>query len=162
MKIQTFRQGVAIFVRHFPEKSFSAEILWLYLKDLEDSKFISAINKIVMTKLEINRATNIIALIRSHALPDDMTAPEAWNEVLKEVRRVGSWGIPSFSLVEITKAVDCIGWKTICMSENIGIERAHFFKAFDAISQRERLRLAATTNTKELISTVSANLPSLN
>jgi hypothetical protein len=42
------------------------------------------------------------------------------------------------SLDEATRqAVKAIGYRQICMSENIGIERAHFYKTHKAIVSRE-------------------------
>lgn len=56
---------------------------------------------------------------------------QAWSEVLREVRRVGSWGDPQFSHPAISRAVQGVGWKDICMSEKIGVERAHFLRAYE-------------------------------
>lgn len=65
-------------------------------------------------------------------------ADEAWNQVLREIRRVGSWGNPEFSHSAITMAVEGVGWKDICMSDKIGVERAHFLKAYETTTARHR------------------------
>jgi hypothetical protein len=54
------------------------------------------------------------------------------------VASVGSYGTPTFDDVLTQKAVDCIGWRDICMSETIGVERAHFIKAYNNLKQREQ------------------------
>jgi len=81
-----------------------------------------------------------IAEIRKLALPpdpDDLQLPagEAWVQVMCEVRRVGSWGEPSFSDPMILRAVQGFGgWQDLCASENHVADRAHFMKIYDHCS----------------------------
>jgi hypothetical protein len=139
MKKQTFDKGMAVFVKQFPEKLIDMDIAWQYLSDLGDQVFLGAISKIVMTKQDVNRSTNLIALVREFAIPEIPQAGEAWGEVLRKIQTVGSYGAPQFSSQVIQKAVDCIGWKTLCMSENIAIERAHFLKIYETFEKRQRI-----------------------
>jgi hypothetical protein len=141
MQKQTFKRGMGILAKSFPEKEMDFDILWSLLFDLKDDDFIKAIGSLIATKTEINRATNIIALIREFAEEKKATAGEAWGEVLREVGRVGSWGIPKFSDPLIQSAVECVGWQAICSSEEIMIERAHFLKIYDSIAQRRRIEV---------------------
>ncbi len=75
----------------------------------------------------------------------------AWEEVLREIRRVGanpspSWAggerIPApvltFSHPCIYRAVQAVGWKDICMSTKLGVERAHFSRALEAAIEKYR------------------------
>jgi len=73
----------------------------------------------------------------THPEPDN--SEEKWLEVLEAVRKYGSYneGDALRSLDDMTRqAVKAIGYKTICMSENIGVERAHFYKTHKAIVAR--------------------------
>jgi len=127
-----------VFSQSFPEKKYEANICWEMLKDIPDKQFISAIKKILATKEEIYKSTNIIALIRKNAIRNDIpVAGDAWGEVLSLVSSVGSYGSPVFSHSIIERAVKGIGWITICLSTNIGMERAHFLKIYDQLAERE-------------------------
>lgn len=149
MDTQTYKRGMAAIVKLFPNKQIDFDLCWNYLKDIPDSLFNKAINEIVMGEESINAATNIIAVIRKRALESEKQTPEmAWQEVLKEVSRVGYCGRPTFADKSISDAVECIGWRSICLSECIGVERAHFFKAYDGLvkreSKKEVLNIAST------------------
>lgn len=139
MQKQVFKRGMAILAKNFPEKFMDYDMLWSFLFDLTDEAFMKAIGNLIVSKCEINKATNMIALIRELAEEKKATAGEAWAEVLREIGRVGSWGKPKFSDPLIQDAVDCIGWNSICSSEEIMIERAHFLKIYDSIAARRRI-----------------------
>lgn len=70
-----------------------------------------------------------LALIRPVA-PEPL---EAWGIVLKEIQRVGFYRSPKFDDPIIAKAVDCIGWQTLCSSENQIADRAHFGKVYEGL-----------------------------
>lgn len=65
-----------------------------------------------------------------------LTGSEAWGQVQAEITRIGSWGSPHFEDERIEQAVKAIGWMNICQSETPGVERAHFIKIYDAITER--------------------------
>jgi len=138
MNKENFNIGMRILVGTFPDKSFDMKVYWEFLKDMDDKAFIWAIKDICSTIAEIYPNTNIIALIRAKGLNRyDLTAGEAWAVVLATVSSVGGYGKPRFTDPLIAKAVDCIGWKDICRSEKIGIERSHFIKVFDQLKERD-------------------------
>ena len=58
---------------------------------------------------------------------------EAWGIVLKEIQRVGFYRSPTFTDPVIAKAVDCIGWQTLCSSDNQVADRAHFGKVYEGL-----------------------------
>lgn len=110
------------------------------LKDLTEEGFLRSIETIIKTEKNIYPGTNIIALIREKAT-DDINKPlpgEAWEEIIGQVRSVGSYGTPTFSNPLIKKAMDAIGWNEICMSNSQdNIIRAHFMKIYESYAQRE-------------------------
>lgn len=71
--------------------------------------------------------------------PDhQMTAMEAWGEVVSQIRAVGSYGRPQFSNPMIHRMVSDMGWKNLCMSEMPGADRARFIDGYKALVSRER------------------------
>ena len=68
---------------------------------------------------------------------------EAWGEVVKAIQRFGyiraDEGLAS--LTPLTrKAVEFIGWQTLCQSENETADRAHFMKIMQTMALREHER----------------------
>ena len=63
---------------------------------------------------------------------------EAWSEVQAEIRRVGHCGQPQFTNLLAAQAVDQLGWRYLCLSENPVADRAHFVQAYQALAERQR------------------------
>ena len=162
MDQKVFKKGLALFVKSFPDKVFDTDVMWEFLQDLEDEDFLMAVSKIVMTTKDINRATNLVALIRETAIPLNETAGEAWGIVLKNIQSVGSYGKPEFKDPCISRAVECIGWKNLCLSENIAIERAHFLKIYENLENRSRQQqLTKSHDVKKLIKDITKSIGSV-
>jgi len=77
---------------------------------------------------------------RYHALTrtlGQLSATDAWGEVKREIRRVGSWGTPQFDDPVIAKVVRNMGWRELCMSESPeGVDRAQFERAYNELIAR--------------------------
>lgn len=66
-----------------------------------------------------------------------LTAGEAWGIVKDEIRRVGSWGLPTFENPTIAQVVKNMGWLELCTSESPeGVDRAQFERAYNALIER--------------------------
>lgn len=115
----------------------------LWYRQLQDIPFDLAeiaLNKWVAT----NKWSPTIAEIREMAteikvgrIPD---WGEEWEKVLKAVWRYGSYEPVKAmeSLNELTReCVKRIGYRNICMSENISVERANFRMIYESLSQRK-------------------------
>lgn len=75
------------------------------------------------------------------ALADqDAPSPEhAWAEVSREVRTKGYNRRPEFTHERIRQAVDAVGgWSALCGSDNEHADRAHFWKAYQAMTAKAR------------------------
>jgi len=59
------------------------------------------------------------------------TAPEAWETVMKEVRRIGSYGTPNFDCEPVAATVRQMGWRDICLSEKPDVVRAQFERMYN-------------------------------
>ena len=133
-----FGKGMDMLADAFPERKFGLESYWRAIGDLTDKEFLEAVLEITMTTKEVYPGTNIMALIREKAKHIERSSVgEAWSEVLSAIRSVGSYGYPIFSSLAIKKAVDGVGWREMCMSEKIAIERAHFYKIYEELVDRE-------------------------
>lgn len=67
----------------------------------------------------------------------------AWQEVLRQVGEKGQRGVPEFSHATTTAVVKAIGWRDICMSENVDVLRSNFLKMYDSMAKsldREALK----------------------
>ena len=106
------------------------------LRDIPDEELQITIDQCIAE----SRFLPTIAEIRErwHALNTvgQLTATEAWEQVTKEIKRIGSWGAPQFDN-EITKrAVDAMGWINLCQSDVPGVDRAQFHRIYDGLSAR--------------------------
>lgn len=127
----------------FPRQEITRETLQVYchmLADLDAKQAEAAVGKIIAAATFFPS----IAEIRAAAVESQTTAPsaeDAWTEVRKAISSQGRNRSPVWSHPAIERAVDCIGWQTLCGSENIGIERAHFLKIYASIIETERMDL---------------------
>jgi hypothetical protein len=61
---------------------------------------------------------------------------EAWQEVLREFSDTGSYGTPKFSHPLIGRAVNAMGWKNLCLSEDQTADRARFLQCYEQFRER--------------------------
>lgn len=143
-----FLKGMKIIETHYRNQSWSkdqAMMMYEMLSDMTGEQFQKGVKTFCLKHKEIYPNTNIIAYIREYGFVDQnrMSATEAWGEVLKWVSKVGSYGKPEFSDETVAKAVECIGWRDICSSENVGVERAHFMRAYESLVNRDTFNAIA-------------------
>ncbi len=68
---------------------------------------------------------------------------EGWEKVLNAIRKYGMYNIGGAmaSLDPMTRtAVERVGFREICMSENISVERANFRMVYENLAEREKTR----------------------
>lgn len=81
---------------------------------------------------------------------DELSADEAWLEVLSALKSIGSYGVPQWSNERIAHAVSALGnWKDFCTTEldQMSYARDTFMKIYTAQSKRQhddRLMLPET------------------
>ena len=63
---------------------------------------------------------------------------QAWQEVLRQFNLTGSYGTPEFSHPLITRAVNSLGWRELCLSENQVADRARFIQCYEQLQERAR------------------------
>jgi len=159
MKKETLEKGMGLLVNTFPNRDFNFDILWELLKDIPDQNFLIAVKDLCSTTAEIYPGTNIVALVREIALSGVyLLSGEAWESVLKQIRKVGYMGTPIFKNAVTGKAVNAIGWEALCSSENISIERAHFLKIYESYLRREKENNIKLPEVKSLIEKTTKQL----
>lgn len=77
------------------------------------------------------------AFVLSSSVSQMPSAFEAWGIVLKEMQQRGFYRSPQFENSIIAKAVEAIGWRALCVSENQVADRAHFVKVYESLVLRE-------------------------
>lgn len=121
--------------------SATVEAWWAILGDLDADVALAALRRVLATQ-EIPALPTPGAIRRAAA---ELTHPrlpspeEAWATVLGAVRRHGHYDPPGgawdFEHEPVRRAVRTIGWDTLCLSADIGVERAHFMRIYAAMTE---------------------------
>lgn len=122
----------------------------LWYKQLHDIPFVvaeAALDQWVTSETEKGKYSPSIAEIRGIAASISSGEiggwGESWEKVLTAVKLHGLYGQKAAmdSFDEITKkAVRGVGFRDICMSENISVERANFRTIYQELAQKEKAR----------------------
>jgi hypothetical protein len=130
----------------YPRMQFGEESLKVYelaLADIEPPLLRTAVLRHISTSkwfptiAELRQAATAIVL----QTDGQLSAPEAWGMVLREVRLVGHWRTPRLGPV-VRRAVEAIGgWRQLCLSENSTADRARFIEAYTILRKREAQRV---------------------
>lgn len=88
------------------------------------------------------------------------SAFEAWEEVIREVRRCGDyyrWTLaqgrkdPVWSTPLVERAVECVGYREIHESENLSFIQNHFYKTYDALKNRREKQFRMLPEVKQAV-----------
>ena len=127
-------QIMAIIKIAYPNFTESMEKIDLWHALIGDIPFADA-KKALYYVLNTNKfepkPADIRSAVTSMQTASIPTAEQAWGEVLRKAdiyKAKIEWSHPL-----IAEAVSIIGLRTICESETIGVERAHFFKAYEGL-----------------------------
>jgi hypothetical protein len=131
---------------NWPNSRASDETLSLYEKilrplDINDAR--AAVMELVSTSEAefMPKPATICRLTAERRLAIEgrvmLSAEEAWAEVQNAIRRCGYYSYPANLHPRIRRAIDAMGWCELCSSENPVADRAHFFRIFEAVQQRE-------------------------
>lgn len=119
----------------------SIKIWYSLLKDIPYEVLNVSIQKYMMT----NKFAPTIADLRelsTEAVQGKISDwGDGWEQVLRAVREYGSYnaGLALASMDEITrKCVERLGFREICMSENISVDRANFRMLYETLANRKR------------------------
>ena len=96
------------------------------IKVCRESDFFPSVARIVAAARELDPGVE--------KLP---TAAEAWEEVMRLMRDYGPYRCPVYSCDAVRRAVRAIGWRQLCMGENVEADRAHFLKLYESMRSRQ-------------------------
>lgn len=119
----------------------SIKIWFQMLQDLSYKQLNVAIQKYMLTNKfppTIADIREISANVVNGDLPD---WGEGWEQVLKAIRRYGMYRIDEAmeTFDPITKrCVERLGFRNICLSEDISIDRANFRMIYEQLAEREK------------------------
>lgn len=132
---------LAILKASYPRQEIGRETFEAYSTMLADVDFEAAqaaVKRLICSSKWFPTISEIRAEV-AQAATAGMPVPElAWGEVWKAISRYGMNRIPQFSCPEVAAAVDVIGWRTICLDENVMSTRARFVDAYRAYHEGAR------------------------
>jgi len=123
----------------FPQYPLSKETVSVYaelLADLPLDKVQTAVKELLMTT---DRWLSVASIRRKVAEQSGSLAPskvEAWGEVMSQMTKHGTYGHPEFSHDAISVTVQNLGWRSLCLSENIETSRSQFWRAYEELVTR--------------------------
>lgn len=141
MRKETYLKGIKALMTAFKDKDIDPAFMWNYLSDIQDDRFLHAINMLIMNSKDINKATNIIALIREYSRPDIDRAEDAWSMVCNAAKSRGFNAGHGFDDEIMIRAINSVGWHDICFTdyERLAFVRKNFIDAYKAISNESGL-----------------------
>lgn len=146
----------------YPQSTFlpdadAFKVWYSLLQDLDYTIAQAAIQKYILT----NKFPPTVADIRECAVlvrtGDKKTWSDGWEEVMKAIRNFGSYREEEAleSMSEITrKAVKKLGFRNICLSENITADRANFRTIYEQMAENEHTAKQIPLNFSKLIESI--------
>lgn len=162
MTKQEFAQWAMALKTYYPKESLlpNTQAMELWFRQLEDVPYqvaVTALNKWVATNkwsptiADIRETT---ATITTGELPD---WGEAWEQVLTAIKRYGMYRADEAlaSLPELTR--DCVrrlGFREICVSENITQDRANFRMIYEQLATRKKQQAQIPESVLKMIGSI--------
>lgn len=138
----------------------SVKIWYSLLKDIPYDVLNVAIQKYILTAIYPPTIAELRRLSSEIVQGQQPDWGESWEKVQKAVRRYGMYRPEEAmqSMDEITrKCVERIGFKNICLSENISVERANFRMIYENLVEREKQDAQIPKKIKTLIDSMKMN-----
>jgi len=148
----------------WPEEPFPSDRVAVYaaaLADLDADLLRAAIAHCIATLRFFPKPAEIrsaaFELVKTaEGVPDTSTA---WGEVMSEISRVGSYGLPRFSHPAIERAVRLTGgWQRICLSETLASDRARFIEFYGQVIDKADRETRMLPTVRQHVAQLAANL----
>ncbi len=109
------------------------------LADLDFELAKASVDRASKTSEKIPTIARIRAEVGELLFGQRRSGAEAWEDVLAEVRRIGSYGKPVWRDPLVGQAARAVGWRALCvMNEADPAPRAKFADAYNRLAQGER------------------------
>ena len=164
MERKQFAPIMAMLSATYPRTELKPETANMYytvLQDLDMDLLKAAVLQIVATSKWFPAASEIRSAAfdlveQSEGVPD---WPQAWEQVLSEMGRVGYYGKPEWTHECIGAAVRAVGgWRLLCHSTNQVADRARFAEVYGMTVSRERDTMRMLPAVREQIAKVAGLL----
>lgn len=136
----------------------AVKVWYMMLRDIEHETLKLAVYKYIMSNKfppTVSDLRELAATITAGETPDWGTA---WESVLRAIRNYGTYNETGAlnSLDEITQqCVRRLGWREICMSEKIAVERANFRQIYESLVERKKDTLRIAPGLQQKIAMIS-------
>lgn len=127
----------------------TAQVYHSVLVGFGQSHVMMACREIVRQSAWFPSASEILRTIARQNGVLSVPAAEAWENVLREVRRVGHAGHPALDATT-TRVVDSIGWREVCLSGNQSVLRSNFLRMYEEVAREVD---------RQMLSEVAGSLP---
>ena len=131
-----------VIVYPYNDKEFVAFMRSLWARDTKVMACVEHVGAMpgqgVTSMFSFGKSADILDVVKqTTAIASNRpTTAEAWAEVVK---KANIYATITWSHPHVKQAVQVIGLRNICISDCIGVERAHFFKVYDALQERQTL-----------------------
>lgn len=133
---------VTLLASAFPDAKWNDATCRAYEKFIEDLDFglaQDAVRRLVSTGKFRPSIAEFRAAAADSALGEKRSGADAWGDVVKAIRYVGSYGAPKFEDPFTARAVEALGWRNLCLGDSSeASDRARFCEVYDAIAGSER------------------------
>lgn len=149
-------ERLGILIAAYPNTQVTGDTINVYVRMLEDVP-VQVLDCAVKQSLAECKFFPSVAELREKvfALSSNVSqVPDgwaAWGQVVNEIHRTGFYGQPEFKSPLLARAVEIIGWRELCTSENSVADRAHFVKIYDQLKHRAEQDVKLLPASRELI-----------
>ena len=166
MTLDETKNLVGVAIANFPsmqerDMGPTAMLWYQMLKDIPYEIAKKALLKVLTTAKFFPTVSEILEAIADITNPETDTAAKAWGEVEKAIRHYGSYrekeALESMSS-RTAKVVEYMGWRDICLGEEIGVVRGQFLKMYQQVSEREQKERVLPESLKADIRRLSASM----
>lgn len=113
------------------------EVYERFLDELEPSALDRAVKAAIRTCKFRPTVSEVLELARVTDQGARRTGAEAWGDVVKAIREVGAYRVPTFADEITAYAVERLGWRNLCVEgSSDAADRARFVEVYDAASGR--------------------------
>jgi hypothetical protein len=122
------------------DADFALQVYHEILDDVDDGLLMAATKQWLSTAHPFHPSPGELRDLALRMVErDELSADEAWAEVLAAVRNIGSYGVPAWSNDAITQTMQAFGrWKEFCATEDdqMPFVRAQFMNIYKAQQTR--------------------------
>jgi len=138
---------VGILSSVFPDQKWSeatCKAYELFLVDLDYELAQAAVRRLASTAKFRPSIAEIRESAAVEAIGEKRSGADAWGDVIRAIRYVGSYGAPSFDDPFTARAVEALGWRNLCLGDSSeASDRARFCEVYDAVAGSERRALVS-------------------